>query len=122
MGNLVLVAVGGALGACARYGVGLAAAKAFGAGFPWGTLAVNLAGGFAMGLLFALAGHEKARMLLFGTGFLGGFTTFSAFSLEVALMIERGVLAPAAAYVAGSTGAAIGAVFAGLAVGRGWAQ
>ena len=118
MHGLALVALGGALGASARYGIGLAAARLFGSGFPWGTLFINVVGGFAMGLLIGSASHDRMRVLLLGTGVLGGFTTFSAFSLETVLMIERGAFAPAAAYAAASVGFSIAAVAAGLALGR----
>ena len=89
MDKLILV---GAVGAVARYLTGLAALRSLGAAWPFGTLAVNVVGGFAMGLLAALlaargeADQDRWRLLL-GVGVLGGFTTFSAFSLEVAMMI-----------------------------------
>lgn len=121
MQGLVLVALGGAVGASARYGVGLAAARLFGPGFPWGTLAVNVLGGLAMGVLVGAFGHDRAKILLLGAGVLGGFTTFSAFSLETALMIERGAIATASLYAAGSVVASVGALALGLALGRGWA-
>lgn len=121
MQGWLLVALGGAVGASARYGVGLAATRLFGPGFPWGTLTVNVIGGFAMGLLVGAFGHDRAKLLLLGTGVLGGFTTFSAFSLETALMIERGAVATAALYAAGSVLACVAALAAGLALGRGWA-
>ena len=90
--------------------------------FPWSTLAVNVAGSLLMGLLAGwLARHgsggETWRLLL-GVGVLGGFTTFSAFSLELALMIERGSLVSAALYVAVSVLAGVAALFAGLAMMR----
>ncbi len=121
MQGMLLVALGGAVGASARYGVGLAAARLFGPGFPWGTLTVNVLGGLAMGVLIGAFGHDRAKVLLLGVGVLGGFTTFSAFSLETALMIERGALATAGAYAGGSVLASVAALFAGLALGRGWA-
>ena len=82
----VLVMVGGSLGAASRYGVGLLTARLWGTGFPWGTLVVNLAGCFIIGLLFALADRSRlltpdVRLLLI-TGYLGALTTFSSFSLE----------------------------------------
>lgn len=116
-----LVGLGGAIGALLRYGLSLAAAKAFGAGFPWGTLCANALGGAAMGALYALAGHDRHAMLLLGTGLLGGFTTFSAFSLETVLMIERGAFALAAAYAFGSVAVAIGALFLSLSLTRSFA-
>ncbi|PZQ63649.1 MAG: fluoride efflux transporter CrcB [Phenylobacterium zucineum] len=123
MQNLLLVAAGGATGAVARYVLGAQALRAFGPGWPYGTLAVNVIGGFLMGLLaggLALRGlgdAEKWRLLL-GVGVLGGFTTFSAYSLEVALMIERRAWASALAYSLGSVVLSVGALFAGLFLAR----
>lgn len=118
MVNLFLVMAGGALGAGARYLVGLSFA---GARYPWGTLAVNVAGALAMGLLAGiiakgLAG-EPARLLL-GVGVLGGFTTFSAFSLELVTMVERGAWGLALGYALASVIAAALAVIAGMAIIR----
>lgn len=118
MMQVALVAVGGAVGAVTRYGVGVAAARLLGAGFPWGTLLVNIVGGLAMGLLAARAGpeHENVRLVL-GVGFLGGFTTFSAFSLEtVRLMQHQPGLAMA--YVLASVVLCVGACWVGLGLGR----
>jgi CrcB protein len=124
MTRLLLVALGGALGSMARYGVGLAAGRLFpGAAWPWGTLTVNLVGGLLMGLLVgwmglrAGAGQETVRVFA-AVGLLGGFTTFSAFSLETALMIERRDYGLAAAYVALSVVLAVAALFAGLMLAR----
>ena len=95
MTRLLIVAAGGALGAVARYGIGLGAARLFPtAQWPWGTLAVNVVGGLLMGLLagwlaFRGGAHAESLRLFAAVGVLGGFTTFSAFSLETALMIER---------------------------------
>ena len=102
-----LVMLGGALGSALRYGVGLAVVAWFGTGFPWGTLAVNIAGSALIGVA-AGAGLEGGARLLVVTGFLGGFTTFSAFSLETAGLWDR---APclAAAYVAASVGLGLAA-------------
>lgn len=113
------VAFGGGTGAWLRFVTGrLVGASAF----PWATLLVNVAGSLAMGLLAGwLARHgqggEQWRLLL-GVGLLGGFTTFSAFSLEIVLMIERGNWALAAAYVAVSVIAGVVGLFAGLALMR----
>jgi len=120
------VASGGALGAWTRFCVSRAWIGLVGpvaaAAFPWATLAVNLLGSLAMGLLagwLARHGHggEGWRLLL-GVGVLGGFTTFSAFSLELAGMIERGAMMPAALYAALSLAGGIAALFAGLIVMR----
>ena len=119
--HLLLVMLGGSIGAGLRHLVGRAALALAGPGWPWGTLAVNLVGGLAMGLLAGTlartGGSENIRLLL-GVGVLGGFTTFSAFSLEVANMIERGALAPAALYATLSVASAVLALFGGLALAR----
>ncbi|PWS35064.1 chromosome condensation protein CrcB [Falsiroseomonas bella] len=99
-GSLALVALGGAAGAVARFLVSVAALGLLGSGFPWGTLAVNVLGSAAIGIA-AGAGLEGPARLLLVTGFLGGFTTFSAFSLETGLLFERHP-ALAALYVAAS--------------------
>jgi CrcB protein len=122
MHHLFLVMLGGAVGAGARHLVGRAALAIWGPGFPVGTLAVNVIGGFAMGLLAGwlatrASGDEALRYLL-GVGVLGGFTTFSAFSLETVLMIERGELMAASFYMLASVALSIGALFAGLQVSR----
>ena len=123
MDKLILVAAGGAVGAVARYLTGLAALRSLGAAWPYGTLAVNVVGGFAMGLLAALlaarggADQDRWRLLL-GVGVLGGFTTFSAFSLEVAMMIERREWASAFTYSMVSVMASVVALFAGMMLAR----
>lgn len=119
MQTLFLVAAGGATGAVARYLLGVGAMRALGPGWPYGTLGANVIGGFLMGVLAGVlamrggADQEKWRLLL-GVGVLGGFTTFSSYSLEVALMIERREWASAAAYSLGSVALSITALFAGL--------
>ena len=122
MQNLLLVAFGGALGSVARYLTGMAALRLFGPGFPWGTLAVNLVGSLAIGImaeLIALRFNQSQELRLFIiTGILGGFTTFSAFSLEVTAMAERGQWVTAALYITASIFISVAAVFAGLALVR----
>jgi CrcB protein len=110
--QLFLVMVGGAFGTAARYLVGRGAVAAFGPIFPYGTLAVNVIGGFA-GMLARIGGNENTRLLL-GVGVLGGFTTFSSFSLEVVTMVERDAWATALGYVLASVLGAVLALFAGL--------
>ena len=118
MTNVLLEALGGALGSVARYGVGFAAARWLGLAFPWGTLIVNVAGGLAMGVLAARVGPaEESTRLLLGVGLLGGFTTFSAFSLETARLLEHDFGA-AALYVLGSLVLSVGACWLGLMLGR----
>ena len=121
-----LVALGGAVGAVSRYQLGRAVTHWTGpnTGFPWGTLSANLIGSLAMGLLVGWlarhggAGQENLRLLL-GVGLLGGFTTFSAFSLELVLLMERGSLGLALVYAALSVLAGFAALFLGLSVMRG---
>ncbi len=121
MGYLI-VFLGGGIGAALRHGFNLAATRLFGTGFPLGTMMINVLGSFAMGLIaeyFALRrGLPQYWRLFLTTGILGGFTTFSAFSLEAALLYERGQIGGAAIYVGGSVVLAIGALFAGLAIVR----
>ncbi|WP_340645362.1 fluoride efflux transporter CrcB [Phenylobacterium sp.] len=123
MDKVLLVAAGGAAGAVARYGLGLQTLRVFGPGWPYGTLVANVLGGLLMGVLAGYlafkggADQEKLRLLL-GVGVLGGFTTFSAFSLETALMIERRAFGPAAGYAAASVLLSIAALFGGLVLAR----
>ena len=121
MGYLIVFA-GAGVGGALRHGVNLAAARWFGFGFPFGTLIVNILGSFAMGLLagyfLARTGIPQHVRLFLTTGVLGGFTTFSAFSLDAALLLERHAYWLAAAYVAGSVLASIFALFAGLSLFR----
>jgi CrcB protein len=124
MTNIFLVMGGGAVGAAMRYQLGRFAGQiAPGTAWPWGTFAANLIGGFAMGLLAgwlargsAVAG-EPIRLLL-GVGVLGGFTTFSAFSLETMLMIQRGDVALASSYALASVIGAVAALALGLTIMR----
>ena len=120
--NYLIVFLGAGIGGAMRHGVNVAALRLVGAGFPWGTLAINIAGSFAMGLVaeyFALkSGLPQQWRLFLATGVLGGFTTFSAFSLEVALLYERGELMSAGLYALGSVVLAVAGLFAGLYVIR----
>lgn len=124
MTSVVLVFLGGGLGSIARYGVNLAAMRLFGPYFPWGTLTVNVVGSLVMGLIAGYlafrADHAWSGVarLFFMTGVLGGFTTFSAFSLDAMVMIERGDLAGAAVYVLSSVVVSILALSAGLGLIR----
>ncbi len=116
------VALGGAVGSAGRLMVTTAAARLFGPSFPWGTLAVNVAGSFAMGLVAVWVarhwGEWPGVRLLVMTGLLGGFTTFSAFSLDAVLLMERGQMGTAALYMSGSVALSIAALFAGLSAAR----
>jgi fluoride exporter len=115
--NFLLVMIGGALGSAGRYGVGLLTGRALGPDYPWGTLAVNLIGGFLMGVLagaLARTGGSEHTRLLFGVGVLGGFTTFSAFSLDAVTMIERGDWGMAITYALISVIGSVLALFGGL--------
>ena len=118
----LIVFIGAGIGGALRHGVNVAAARLLGHGFPFGTLVVNLLGSFALGLLagyFLLRpGVPQDLRLFLTTGILGGFTTFSAFSLDSALLIERHQYGLAATYVAGSVAASIVALFLGLALVR----
>ncbi|MDT0509088.1 fluoride efflux transporter CrcB [Novosphingobium sp. MMS21-SN21R] len=119
-----LVALGGATGAVLRFHAGrlIGAISGPNAVFPWGTFSINVVGSVAMGLLAGwLVRHGSAGeawRLLIGVGVLGGFTTFSAFSLETALLIERGLIGPAVLYAAGSVIAGIAGLFIGLTITR----
>ncbi|WP_180902159.1 fluoride efflux transporter CrcB [Martelella soudanensis] len=122
MQHALIVAAGGALGSVGRHFVGVVATRMGAVNFPWGTLAVNIIGSLLIGLLVeavarVLNESAEARMFIV-IGFLGGFTTFSSFSLDAMNMIERGDVVPAVAYVIGSVVVALGAVWAGLAIGR----
>lgn len=120
--GFLIVFLGGGLGAALRHGVNMVAARTFGAAFPYGTMLINVLGSLAMGLIaefFALkSGLPQHWRLFLTTGVLGGFTTFSAFSLEAALLYERGQVVGSAVYVVGSVVLAIGALFAGMTIVR----
>ncbi|KRB60140.1 protein CrcB [Rhizobium sp. Root708] len=122
MTQALLVALGGALGSVVRYYVGQWALRLAGPAFPWGTLTVNVVGCFVIGVLSELIGRRfggspELRMLLM-TGFLGGLTTFSTFSLDSIALFERGAIVEGTIYMIASVGLSIGAVFAGLAIMR----
>jgi CrcB protein len=121
--HLLLVMLGGGLGAGGRHLVSLATLRLFGPGFPVGTLTVNVVGSLAMGLFIGwLVRHETGNLqslrYFVATGFLGGFTTFSAFSLDTSVLWERGDTHLALVYVLASVALSILAVFAGLMIMR----
>ncbi|WP_127115611.1 fluoride efflux transporter CrcB [Shimia sediminis] len=119
--NLIYVAFGGAVGAALRYLTGIGVVRLVGHGFPMAIITVNIIGSFLMGAFVVLAAHRGLTHLspLVMTGFLGGFTTFSAFSLEAVTLFERGQVGAAAAYVAISVVGSIGGLMLGLLVARG---
>lgn len=115
----LLVALGGALGSTARYAVQSYALARFGDRFPWGTLAVNLAGAAAMGLLVGAASGRSATVLVFlGSGVLGGFTTYSAFNQDILNLALKGELGRAAAYLGATVLGALVCGGACFALGR----
>ena len=124
MVSYLLVFLGAGIGGALRHGVNLGCARYCGVAFPWGTLTVNVAGSFIIGALAAwLAfrageGWSQPLRLFLATGILGGFTTFSAFSLDAVLIWERGEAGLAAAYAAGSVVLSIAGLIAGLALVR----
>lgn len=122
MTMVLIAAAGGALGAAARYLAGIGAAWLLGYGFPWGTLAVNVVGCFLMGLLIELGAlklsmSNEMRTFL-ATGILGGFTTFSAFALDFALLVERKEHMFAWAYLGASVILSVAALFLAMAIVR----
>ncbi len=122
--TLLQVAAGGAIGASLRYLTGTATLRVFGPGFPWGTITVNIIGSFLMGVLVVVMAHKGGTRLapFLMTGVLGGFTTFSAFSLDVMTLYERGQYGLAAAYGSASVVLSLLAIMLGLYVTRGiWA-
>ena len=120
--SYLLVFFGGGVGATLRHLVNLVCARHFGAGFPWSTFIINISGSTVMGLIagyLAFKGEASQPWRLFlMTGILGGYTTFSAFSLDTALLYERGELGLAALYVLGSVVLSIAGLFGGLALVR----
>ncbi|UVK45231.1 fluoride efflux transporter CrcB [Mesorhizobium sp. AR07] len=121
MFNLLLVVVGGGIGAGIRHLTNMGALRFVGPNYPWGTMAINLVGSFAMGLFIATLarrGGTNELRLFVATGILGGFTTFSAFSLDFATLWERGATLPALGYALASVIGAIIALFLGLWLAR----
>lgn len=116
-GEVALVAGGGAAGCVLRYLVALAAAP-WSASFPWGTFGINVVGSFVLGALAGALPPGHAGRLALGTGFCGGFTTFSTFGVEVVGLVERGAMGRAVGYAGGSVVAGVLAAALGAAVGR----
>jgi fluoride exporter len=116
------VAAGGAIGAAARHGVNVWSGRVLGVAFPWHTLLVNSVGCFAMGMLFGLMQARwqmpDAMRLFLTTGILGGFTTFSAFSLDAMQLVQRGAIASAMSYVAGTLALSLAGVALGFALSK----
>lgn len=122
LSGYVIVFLGAGLGGALRHGVNVAALRLLGPGFPYGTLTVNIVGSLVMGLMasvFALKVDPGQSWRLFlATGVLGGFTTFSTFSLDTAVLYERGEIGTAAVYVLASVAVSVAALFLGLFVVR----
>lgn len=120
--TIAVIAGGGAIGAVMRYGFHVVSEKALGPEFPWGTLIINVLGSFVIGLLAALFMHfdqvsQEWRLFLM-TGVIGGFTTFSTFSLDFAVLWQRGEFMAAAFYVGASVCVSIAALFAAMIITR----
>ena len=124
MNLMLLTALGGGLGALLRHGVNQAGLRILGPAFPWWTFAVNVSGSLAMGLLAAIlmqrAEPSDGLRAFLATGILGGYTTFSAFALDFAGLVERKATGVALLYAGGSVGLSLVAVFLGLWLGRQW--
>ena len=122
MYHLLIVALGGAIGAAIRHLVNLGSLRLVGPAFPWGTMAINIAGSFAMGVFVELLARRfnasNELRLFVAAGILGGFTTFSAFSLDFAVLWEKGAAASALAYALASVVGSLIAIFAGLWLAR----
>lgn len=123
IGTLGAIALGGGLGSAARFGVNHAVSQWLGNGFPWGVMFINILGSFLMGIAIAkfaqIDGLSQEFRSFVTTGFLGGFTTFSAFSLDFVTLWERGDLIQAFAYMLASVICSVLALFLALAVMRG---
>ncbi|RUW20571.1 MULTISPECIES: fluoride efflux transporter CrcB [unclassified Mesorhizobium] len=121
MANLLLVVIGGGIGAGIRHLTNMGTLRLVGPNYPWGTMAINILGSFVMGLFIAVlarrGGSNEVRLFV-ATGILGGFTTFSAFSLDFATLWERGATLPAFGYALASVIGAILALFLGLWLAR----
>jgi CrcB protein len=120
--SYLVVFVGGGIGASLRHAVNMISARGLGTAFPWGTFIINISGSIVMGLIAGYlafkGGASQPWRLFLMTGILGGYTTFSAFSLDAALLYERGEIASALFYVLGSVALSIAGLFAGLALVR----
>lgn len=118
MMQILLVAAGGAVGSVCRYLVGVGALRLLGPSFPWGTLTVNVVGSFGIGVLAELIvvrfGASTDLRLLLITGFLGGFTTFSAFALDAVSLFERGAALSSLVYLVASVVVSLAATVAGM--------
>ena len=121
MTSLIQVALGGAIGASCRYLTNVGAMRLLGSGFPYGTVMVNILGSFLMGVLVVAFAHRGGNQFapLLMSGVLGGFTTFSAFSLDAVNLYQRGDILLAATYVFGSVAVGIAALIVGMAIARG---
>ncbi len=120
--SYLIVFIGGGIGAAMRHATNRAAFALLGASFPFGTFIVNILGSFLMGVLgvtlLARGGEDQSMRLFLATGILGGFTTFSAFSLDAALMCEKAEWLPLGFYVMGSVVLSVGALFLGMVAAR----
>jgi fluoride exporter len=120
--HLLAIAAGGAIGSLLRYGSTVGVHQLFGKGFPYGTLTVNVIGSLLVGILYVIlverlqTGLEWRALLI--TGLLGGFTTFSAFSLETLMLVEQGEMMKAALNIVLSVGLCLGVVWVGILIGR----
>jgi CrcB protein len=122
MNTILAIGFGGGIGSIARYLTMIGCGRLCGTSFPWGTLGVNVLGSFVMGVLAEIFRRHVLRdpvlAALLTTGFLGGYTTFSTFSLDTALLFERGELVAAGGYIVASVVLSLGAIGGGLAVAR----